>query len=109
MKKPILGTDKYKSLIDKNKKAFITNLKYKDEYNEMRSRQRDAKRGYVVNDSVHRRRDEPHPNPNVKIVVRKVMTATEKRRRKIELELEKVERRRAQWIKDHESGAERQS
>jgi hypothetical protein len=71
---------------------------HKDEYNEMRSRQRDAKRGYVVNDSVHRRRDEPHPNPNVKIVVRKVMTATEKRRRKIELELEKVERRRAQWI-----------
>lgn len=71
---------------------------HKDEYNEMRSRQRDAKRGYVINDSVHRRKDEPHPDPNVKVIVRKVMTATEQRRRKITLELEKVERRRAQWI-----------
>lgn len=71
---------------------------HKDEYNEMRSRQRDAKRGYVVNDSVHRRKDELHPNSNVKVIVRKVMTATEQRRRKITLGLEKVERRRAQWI-----------
>jgi hypothetical protein len=76
---------------------------HKDEYNEMRSRQRDAKRGYVINDSVHRKKNEPHPNPNVKIVVRKVMTATEQRRRKITLELEKVERRRAQWINQQNS------
>jgi hypothetical protein len=69
---------------------------HKDEYNERRSRERDAKRGFVSSDSKHRKRDGPHENPNVK--VRGRMTDIEKRRRKIELDLAKVERKKADWL-----------
>lgn len=69
---------------------------HKDEYNERRSRERDAKRGFVSSDSKHRKRDRPHENPNVE--VRKRMTDIEKRRRKIELDLAKVERKKTEWL-----------
>jgi hypothetical protein len=81
--------------------------KHCDEYNHMRSIQRDIKRGFIVHNSVHRQR----PETNKKIAdetptlveakPRTKMTATEIRRRKIVLELEKVEKRRQEWAMTH--------
>jgi hypothetical protein len=53
MKKPIVGTDKYKSLIDKNKKAFIPNLKSTDEYNEKAYRIREEQAILSANPNIN--------------------------------------------------------
>ena len=77
--------------------------KHCEEYNRMRSIQRDIKRGFIVHNSVHRRRTETNkkitdePLTLVEAKPRTKMSSTEIRRRKIVLALEKVEKRRQEW------------
>ena len=70
-----------------------------DEYNHMRSIQRDIKRGFIVHNSVHRQRPETTTKTPTLIEAkpRTKMSATEIRRRKVARELEKVEKRRQEW------------
>jgi hypothetical protein len=73
--------------------------KHCDEYNHMRSIQRDIKRGFIVNNSIHRQRPETTTKTPTLIEAkpRTKMSATEIRRRKVARELEKVEKRRQEW------------
>lgn len=76
--------------------------KHQDEYNRKRSIERDLKRGFIVNNSIHRQRPLPCENgddapPLIEAKPRTKMSATEIRRRKVALELEKVEKRRLEW------------
>ena len=73
--------------------------KHGDEYNRMRSIQRDIKRGFIVHNSVHRQLTETTTDTPtlVEAKPRTKMSATEIRRRKIVLALEKVEKRRLEW------------
>lgn len=76
--------------------------KHHEEYNRKRSIERDSKRGFIVNNSLHRQRPLPSQEGDntptrIEAKPRSKMSATEIRRRKVARELEKVEKRRQEW------------